>query len=800
MAGNVRTKTTPSPDSPQATALKAQIKNLKDQMGITAAAELTRAIKAKEAQLRKIDKRINELRTTGQDVPKKAKIENALIDDIQNEIDARKDIVKELLEQHGITVQKLLAAEKKRINKLIEEKEERIRTKNFGPKISTARRLTEDEYDQELRDLQVQKQLIYEKYDEEFYKADLDARTMPRKIVDFIASLWDVPKSAVSGLDMSAPLRQGLFLVLSEKPAVTLRAFKFMFEAGFADITDKSEVGRKYEEWLAGVKASPDYQVMKASKLYLAEQTTQGKAAEDAFANNLIHYIPFIERPVGGYSLHLYKRSEVAYTAFLNYMRVAAFRDVVNSLGDLDNPITYQTHPEEFKAIAELINISTGRPSLGKKMESAAGYINKAIFSVRLVWSRFLFTFLPFKAPFMPPAARKIALIKYTKAMGSLAAIMALVALWLDNDDDEDTFVELDPRGKFLNININENSSINLTAGVSQWISFISKLMTREYKKATTGEVRRLGESPYDPNWQDVITQFVAGKAAPTPRVIMEYGMAQPNPEEEGKMITSFGEDYSLALSLGNLAVPLIIGDVLKANEKNSILTAMGLGTLAFFGGSINVKTDKYKLPSEIMSETLNPSGKDYKLEGEKARIAIKNDNVEALKKSIDKNAEPYANYKMIANPDPESAKAMYAQSLIKNYGNDDLLKKTGLQEDEMRQLFFLIMSGSELPEIKEGNPARKEAIQKQRDELIEKFKRIPEPTRINILGQYKKQAEDLERVTSLFNKLGLKYKDPKTNEYQKINWNEFLKMAQWYQEYEYFYKTYPGFRDKVKK
>jgi hypothetical protein len=154
----------------------------------------------------------------------------------------------------------------------------------------------------------------------------------------------------------------------------------------------------------------------------------------------------------------------------------------------------------------------------------------------------------------------------------------------------------------------------------------------------------------------------------------------------------------------------------------------------------------------------------------------------------------------MIANPDPETAKAMYAESLIKSYKNDDLLKKTGLQEDEMRQLFFLIMSGSELPEIKDGNPMRKEAILKQRNELIEKFKSIPEATRINILGQYKKQAEDLVRVSALFNSLGLKYKDPKTNQYQRIDWTEFLKTVQWYQEYEYFYKTYPGFRAKLNK
>ena len=813
MTGKVRNKPVPSPDSPQATALRDQIKNLKDQMGITAAAELSRAIKAKEAQLRKIDERIAKLQTTGQDVVGKAKIQSAIIDDLNDQIKDRRKIVQDLLDQHGITVKKLLETEKKRIRRLIAEKEERIRTKNFGPKVSTTRKLTEDEYDQELRDLQVQKQLLYEKYEEEFYKAELDNRPRWQKVLDSVLALWDVSKSAVSGLDMSAPLRQGLFLVLSESPTKTLSAFKFMFEATFANITDEAAVGRKYEEWLAGIKASPEYQAMKASGLYLAEQTTKGRAAEDAFANNLIYNIPFIEKPIfesikaitgkdlrpfgKDYSLHLYKRSEVAYNAFLNYMRVAAFSDAVESLGALDEPITYKTHPEEFKAIAEVINISSGRATLGRA-ESAANYINKILFSVRLVWSRFLYLFLPFKAPFMPPAARKREMIKYGRAMGSLAAIMTMLILWLDNDDDEDTYVEVDPRGKFMNININENTSINLTAGMSQWVSFLSKLMTQKYKKTTTGEVRRLGETMYDPNFLDVIAQFIAGKAAPTPRLVLEYAMAQPNPEEEGQMITAFGERYSVLSSLGNLAVPLILGDVEKAAEKNSMLTAMGLSAVAFFGGSINVKSDKYKLPSEIMNEALNPAGKEYKLEADKARNAIKQKDASALKKSIDRQAPVYANYKMISKPDEELAKSMYAQSLLKSYQDDKLLEKTGLKSDEMRQMFFLIMSGSELPEVKESNPVKKEAIYKMREELINKFKSIPEPTRQNILGQYKKQAKEVEDVIYLFNKLDLKYKDGKTDQYKEIDWNMFLPAVQWYQEYEYFYKTYPNFRKQA--
>lgn len=799
LAGNVKTRTAPSPDSPQATALRNQIQNLKDLRGDTARAELQRAISAKQAQLKTIDKRIQELRTNGRDVVGKAKIESAIIDDIQDEIEGRKEILKQLLEEHGITVQKLLAAEKKRINKLIAEKEKRMQTKNFAPKVSTTRKLTQDEYDQELRDLQVQKQLIYDKYEEEFYKAELDNRPTWQKRFDNVLAAWDLSKSAISGLDMSAPLRQGLFLVLSESPVKTFKAFRFMFEATFSNIMDEAAVGKKYDEWMASVKSSPNYPILKAAGLYLADQTAKGRAAEDAFANNLINYIPFLEKPFMGYSLHLYKRSEIAYNAFLNYMRYAAFMDVVESLGALDNPITFQTHSEEFKAIAEGINIATGRPHLGKA-DAAAGYINKVLFSVRLVWSRFLFLFTPVRAAFLPPAARKVELIRYGKAMASLAAVMAMIALYMNNDDDDETSVELDPRGKFLNVNLNENSSFNLTAGLSQWASFLSKVFTGKYKKASTGEVRRLGETMYDPNTLDVIAQFVAGKAAPTPRLLLEYAMAQPNPEEEGKLITAFGEDYNLYSSLGALAVPLIIPEALRANEKNELPTAMGLGTAAFFGITINVKSDKYKLPSQIMKETFDPTGKDYKTEGDKARIAIRDGNVAALGKIIDKQAPLFANYKMIAKPDPELAKSMYAESLLKTYQSDNLLQKTGMKTDEMRQMFFYTMSGAPLPEIKESNAETKEKIQKVRNDLIEKFKSIPEETRLNILGQYQKKAEDLERVVGVFNKLDLKGKDPKTGEYKKVKWEDFLPTVKWYRDYKYFYILYPEFRANTTK
>jgi hypothetical protein len=178
--------------------------------------------------------------------------------------------------------------------------------------------------------------------------------------------------------------------------------------------------------------------------------------------------------------------------------------------------------------------------------------------------------------------------------------------------------------------------------------------------------------------------------------------------------------------------------------------------------------------------------------------VAINERNLEALKKGIEKQAVPYANYKMIANPDLESAKAMYAESLLKSYRRDALLDKTAMKKDAMRQMFFFNMAGAELPEVKEGDPNKKEMILKGREELLQKFESIPMATRQNILGQYKKKAKEVEEVMALFNKLGLKVKDQKTKQYKTIDWNNVLYGIGWYQEYQYFYKNYMGFRTQV--
>jgi len=128
---------------------------------------------------------------------------------------------------------------------------------------------------------------------------------------------------------------------------------------------------------------------------------------------------------------------------------------------------------------------------------------------------------------------------------------------------------------------------------------------------------------------------------------------------------------------------------------------------------------------------------------------------------------------------------------MFNGFGNDKLLKKTGLNNYQMRQAFFMIMSGKEFAPLPIGmSPDLKEKTLKARQELVDKFLAIPEATRINIIQQYARQAKEREKISDELNKFGIKYND------QKINW---MKMGldgtnDWYYEFEFF-KNSPNFK-----
>ncbi len=802
--GIIKTRTTLA-DTPESKFLKEQIKNQKALMGITQAQKIRAAEKQKEAQLRKIEQRINKLETTGQDVEKEETVTSAYIDLLNEQIEQKQEVVQKLLDELGIAEKKRLEAEKKRVKLLTQKIEERTAKGEFDKKAPKERN-----WDDEMMDLVNKKQAAYDKYEEEFIKAQLAKRSLFRKGLDFVGDLVDLSKPLASGMDLSAVLRQGLFEVLSQSPVTTAKAYAFMVESAL-HYSDKAGE-EKYEKWLNSIKNSPIYYEMKQAGLYLAEPNARLRATEESFANKLVSYIPLLEYPVGygkyKVSLHLYKRSERAFNAFLNYMRVAAFVEASEALKGVG--ITVSNDKETYKAIADVINISTGRPSLGKG-EGAATLINKFIFSIRLNYSRFMFLFLPFKAPFMPPASRKYLLQKWGRVFLSLATISAMLWMYLDNDDDDETYVEIDPRGKFLNVNLDDKTSYNLTGGMSQFVSLITKLFTGEYKKVSTGEIRKLsgrGGAMTDADMGDVLVDFATGKASPSARFGMELLTAQPDPLDPSVMLNKYGERYDLMESARNLGTALMLQDAAKIIQEGKPFRAAGLILGAIHGIGVNVKQDKYKKVGERIGEALWGDTKEREAQAEKFMLRMREGNVEKAKKILE--SETDTTLKKVSEKykiDPDTVingvpykdilKNMYAYDAFKKESGDPLLAKTKLNKPIIRNIFFALMAETPLPDMPVGTPA--EVLKEEyegRAQAMEFFAKITPEDRARIIENYYRSTLEREELAKKYNELGT---GENKIDFSNVNVgnNDYYRVFKFYENTPNFQKIIREYKDK---
>jgi hypothetical protein len=168
------------------------------------------------------------------------------------------------------------------------------------------------------------------------------------------------------------------------------------------------------------------------------------------------------------------------------------------------------------------------------------------------------------------------------------------------------------------------------------------------------------------------------------------------------------------------------------------------------------------------------------------------------FKKQVEKRAEEYRKQGVNVDttdeygPKMDRVEAEYALETFNRLASDKLLEKTGLKTDNMRQAFFLIMSGKGFAPISEDmDDEQKEATIKAREKLVEKFNAIPEATKINVVKQYIEQAKERERIASEMNKLGVKTYNGKVD-FNKIRLEGVT--SDWYHDY-LFFKDSPNFK-----
>lgn len=517
--------------------IQQQIDNLRTQARLMGAIEDAEAgLKKSKVPKPKVDAKIKELRQR--------------LDELQKGTPPTKEEIS-------------LKQSKTNAEKKIKELSRRIAEKDFSkPEPNVVKP------DAELTDLRRRADRLMEDYQLQLAKDELANRSLIEKTKDNLLNIASLPRALKASLDFSAVLRQGLFATAGH-PKEALTAFKEMFRQTFSE--------EKYKNWISDLKHTPMYDLMQKSDLYLSDKNNAKLLArEEEFTSNLADKIPGIGKLIAG--------SERAYTGYLNVLRSGVFTSEAQNL--IRKGYTYENNPEQFKALAKVVNVLTGRGDIPEFLGGKQPKIlSAALFSPRFMAARIQTLYL-WADPRLTKEARILAAKDIGTTLASGAIILSLASL-------AGYKVVTDPRSvNFLKIQDKQEhgtSYYDILGGLPQYVRFLAQqglgqkipisgngVVTFGTKKARN--TTRLSEA----------ARFMRGKLSP----LVGGGLNLM----EGKDV--IGQPYHLWPNVPQEFIPLPFTDVQDAYKVGGIDGALK----AFIPSQFGVGVSSY-----------NPNGKTRK-------------------------------------------------------------------------------------------------------------------------------------------------------------------------------------------
>lgn len=425
---------------------------------------------------------------------------------------------------------------------------------------------------------------IEERLKREEYRATRD--TM-RKLADTAAGFGNIPKTMLSMADVSAVLRQGGIGVY-QHPILSGRAGVDMLKAftshGFANVEN-------------AIKNSPRFRQAKRSgveftgvdkdspQLSAHEEGYLGSGAIDTLAKGKLNPL----RVVKGVK----DFSERTFVSFLDSQRMRIFEQQAKALEGMG--LKGKELDDALKSQAKYINIITGRGSLGVKGNQAAPLLNTAMFSPRLVASRFQYLnkmLNPVSWANTPKGARKLQMMDNAKFLFGVASTLALAkaagaSVSLDPDDAD-----------FLKIKAG-NTRYDMLAGLQQPMRFMLRM-----SQAVKGGEMYAGEDK-----GKIALDFARSKSAP----LAGYGWDFL----EGKNRLS-GKKFEAGKDLVGTIVPLPLQDFRDAIKEDGAVkgiaetfpTLFGVGTQTYKSSSEKPVTRAEKLTRKLIRDKMPSEGR----------------------------------------------------------------------------------------------------------------------------------------------------------------------------------------------
>lgn len=376
--------------------------------------------------------------------------------------------------------------------------------------------------------------LLDKTFPKEFVEAALKHRSMTSKTLDFAGNVLNLPRSLMSTFDLSAPLRQGIFLVGRKE-----------FYKGFASMFKQFGSEKAFDAVQQSIKSHPNYPWMEESKLALTDMGAGLTNREEAFMSQWAERIPVLGRGV--------KASDRAYTGFLNKVRADTFNTILEQTKAAGIDIV--NNPKAVNDIASFVNNATGRGSLGP-LSQAGPVLNGLFFSPRLIASRVTLLNPAYYAQ-LSPVVRKEA-IKSLISLGGLATTVTALAKMGGAD------VESDPRSSDFAKIRDGKTRYDILGGFGQYLTMGARLSTNE-TKTMKGEIQTLGQRYGSANRLDVMIRFATNKFSPVASFVADY--------LRGK--NAVGETFEVRKAAMQRMLPLLWQDVAEATNDEGLKGAM---------------------------------------------------------------------------------------------------------------------------------------------------------------------------------------------------------------------------------
>jgi len=496
-------------------------------------------------------------------------------------------------------------------------------------------------------------QLLDTVFGKEFTETVLSKRDFLTKARDLGYEIMSLPKAMMATADLSAPLRQGIFLI--GKPRQFIPAFFDMFKA-FG--SEKTFTAMQQE-----IFNRPTFELMKESKLALTDMGKFLGKREESFMSSLIGKIPVIGKVA--------KASNRAYVGFLNQLRADVFDDLISKAKNIGlNP---EQSTSLLREISGFINNATGRGSLGK-FEKAATSINAIFFSPRLMASR-LNLLNPAYYVKASPFVRKEALKSLFSFLGIGATVLTF-AKWMGSE------VGADPRSADFGKIIIKDTRIDIWGGFQQYIRMASQLVSGQYISSATGKLLTLGEGYKPLTRLDILSRLLEAKEAP----LFSFATGWL------RGTNYIGEPFEVPKELGQRFIPMAIKDIYETARNNpdlipiSLLSFLGVGTQTYSS------RDDTKLPTQSEKEdTLELSKRLASQENTRTGLT---DTANLLLQELEKMPKDDANeeYKRIYNEDPKLGEKIKEIREDKKLGLtyvDRMIKQLGVENGERAKYIF---------------------------------------------------------------------------------------------------------------